>query len=76
MASQIQQWALKLSCYQYNIIKYKEGGNLCNALSRLPRRITTSSDVMPGDLINLVDHLSGNSLTAQKNGLVKRSYTF
>ena len=64
-SSRIQRWALTLSAYQYTI-RHKSGATLSNAdaLSRLPRSITSSVDCMPGDLIHLVDHLSATTVTA------------
>ena len=58
-SSRIQRWALTLSAYHYSI-RYKSGKDLSNAdaLSRLPRPVTTTSDCLPGDLINLLTHLS------------------
>ena len=67
MASgRIQRWALTLSAYQYSI-RYKPGAKLSNAdaLSRLPRPVTTSSDMIPGDIIHLVNHLSGTSVNVE-----------
>ena len=57
--SQIQRWALTLSAYHYTI-RHKPGTTLSNAdgLSQLPRPTTTSADCLPGDLVNLIDHLS------------------
>ena len=52
MASgRIQRWALTLSAYQYPI-HYQPRAKLSNSdsLSRLPRPVTTSSDMMPGDV--------------------------
>ena len=62
-SSRIQRWALTLSAYHYSIC-YKAGKTLGNAdaLSRLPRPITTSSDCLPGDLIHLVKHLSATAM--------------
>ena len=47
-SSLIQRWALTLSAYQYTI-RYKTGKTLSNAdaLSRLPKSVTTSSDCVP-----------------------------
>ena len=62
-SSRIQRWALTLSAYHYSI-RYKAGKALGNAdaLSRLLRPITTSSDCLPGDLIHLVKHLSATAI--------------
>ena len=65
MASgRIQRWALKLSCYQYNI-RYKTGKSSGNAdaLSRLPRPTTTSFDRLPAELVHLVDHLATTTIS-------------
>ena len=58
-SSRIQRWALTLSAYHYSI-HYKSGKDLSNddTLSQLPRPVTTISDCLPGDLINLLTHLS------------------
>ena len=58
-SSSKQRWALTLSAKHY-CIRYKSGKDLSNvdALSRLPRPVTTPSDCLPGDLINLLTHLS------------------
>ena len=60
-SSRIQGWALALSAYQYSI-GYKAGKDLSNAdaLSRLPRPVTTTSDCLPGDLVQLLAHLSNS----------------
>ena len=65
-SSRIQRWALTLSAYQYTI-RYKTGKTLSNAdaLSRLPRSVTTSSDCVPGDLVHLIDHLSSTTVRAE-----------
>ncbi len=64
-SSWIQRWALTLAAYQYNI-RYKSGKTLNNAdaLSRLPRPVTTMDDGLPADLAHLVLHLSSTSITA------------
>ena len=65
-SSRIQRWALTLSAYHYTI-RYKAGATLSNAdaLSRLPRAVTTSGVRVPGDLIHLVDHLSTTTVRAE-----------
>ena len=47
-SSRIQRWALTLSAYWYTI-HHKAGKSLSNAdaLSRLPRSVTTNSDKLP-----------------------------
>ena len=64
-SSRIQRWALTLGAYQYTI-RHKAGKSLSNAdaLSRLPRPVTTSSDKLPGDLVHLMDHLSVTTVNA------------
>jgi len=58
----IQRWVLTLSAYQYTI-RHKAGRHLSNpdALSRLPRPVTTSSDCLLGDWVHLLDHLASTS---------------
>ena len=58
-SSRIQRWALTLAAYQYSI-KYKAGKSLNNAdaLSRLPQADTSSDNGLPGDIIQLINHLS------------------
>jgi hypothetical protein len=65
-SSRIQRWALTLSAYHYSI-RYKPGTTLNNAdaLSRLPRPVTTSGVRMPGDLIHLIDRLSTTTVRAE-----------
>ena len=64
-SARIQRWALTLSAYQYTI-RHKAGRHLSNAdaLSRLPRPVTTSSDCLPGDWVHLLDHLSSTTVNA------------
>ena len=64
-SARIQRWALTLSAYHYTIC-HKAGRHLSNAdgLSRLPRPLTTSSDQLPGEWIQLVDHLSSTTINA------------
>ena len=66
-SSRIQRWALTLSAYHYTI-RYKAGSTLSNvdALSRLPRPVTTTADRLPGDLVHLIDHLSTTTINAEK----------
>lgn len=61
----VQRWALNLGAYQYTI-RYKAGKKLGNAdaLSRLPRPVTTSSDRVPTDLIHLLNHLSSTTISS------------
>ena len=64
-SSHIQQWALTLSAYRYTVC-HKAGKSLSNAdaLSRLPRSVTTNSDKLPGDLVHLMNHLSVTTVNA------------
>ena len=65
-SSRIQRWALTLSAYSYSI-RYKAGTTLSNAdaLSRLPRPVTTTGVRVPEDLVQLIDHLSTTSVKAE-----------
>ena len=49
-------------------IRYKAGKTLCNAdaLSRLPRPVTTAYDKSPGDLVQLVHHLEATTVSANQ----------
>lgn len=64
-SARIQRWALTLAAYQYNI-RYKSGKTLNNAdaLSRLPRPISTNEDTLPDELAHLILHLSATSISA------------
>ena len=64
-SSRIKRWALTLSAYSYTI-KHKPGRNLGNAdaLSRLPQRVTTDSDCIPGDLVHLLNHLDATTISS------------
>ena len=61
-SARIQRWALTLSAYSYSI-RYKAGRKLANAdaFSRLPRPVTPK-DKLPGEPVQLVNHLSGTCL--------------
>ena len=65
-SSRIKRWALTLGAYSYTI-KHKPGKNLGNAdaLSRLPQKVTTGADCIPGDLVNLLNHLSATTVTSK-----------
>ena len=65
-SSRIKGWALTLSAYSYTI-KHKPGKNLGNAdaLSRLPRKVTTDSDCILGDLVHLLKHLSTTTISSE-----------
>ena len=60
------QPAVILSAYRYSI-QYKSGKQLKNvdALSRLPRPVSTSNDCVPADVVAVVDHLSSLAVNAQ-----------
>jgi len=64
--SRIVRWAIILSAYHYSI-RYKSGKQLNNAdaLSRLPRSVSTSKDCVPADVVAVVDHLSSTAVNAQ-----------
>jgi len=64
-SARIQRWALTLGAYSYSI-RHKAGKTLGNAdaLSRLPRPVTTSSDVMPAEIVHLLEHLSTTTCNA------------
>ena len=64
-SARIQRWALTLAAYQYNI-RYKPGKTLNNAdaLSRLPRPVTTTDDCSPAEHTHLICHLSSTSIDA------------
>ena len=64
-SSLIQRWAITLSAYNYTIC-YKKGKTLCNAdaLSRLPRPVTTATDDTCTELVNLVQHMSSTCVSA------------
>jgi len=53
------------SAYQYTI-HHKTGRYLSNAdaLSRLPRPVTTSSDCLPRDWVHMLDHLASTTVNA------------
>ena len=63
-SSRIQCWALTLASYSYST-RYKPGRHLGNAdaLSRLPRPVTTSHEYFPEDLTLLINHLSSTSVS-------------
>ena len=64
-SSRIQRWALTLSTYTYTI-RYRAGKKIghADALSRLPRPVSLSSETTPADLIFLTDHLSATCISA------------
>ena len=64
-SARITRWSLTLSSYNY-IINHKPGKTISNAdaLSQLPQPITTVSDRLLGDLVQLVNHLSTTTITA------------
>ena len=64
-SSRIQRWALTLSTYTYTI-RYRAGKKIghVDALSRLPRPVSLSSETTPADLIFLTDHLSATCISA------------
>ena len=64
-SSRVQRWALALSAYQYNI-EYKAGSRLCHtdALSRLPRPITTNNNGQTPEMNVLINHLASTCISA------------
>ena len=64
-SAHIQRWALTRSAYQYTIL-HKSGTETGNAdgLSRLPIPASTSTDYLPGEMINLLEHLLETSYDA------------
>lgn len=63
-STRIQRWSLILSAYRYTIC-YKAGTEITNAyaFSHLLIPVTTSSDCLPGDLVNLLNDLSTTLLS-------------
>ena len=58
---------MTLSGYQYKI-DYKPSTNLANVdtLSRLPRPVTTSYNGLPGELLQLINHLKTTCITFEE----------
>ena len=56
---------MTLSSYNYSI-RYKQGNLIGNAdaVSRLPRPVTTDSASEPAELIHLLEHLQHTSVSA------------
>ena len=65
-SSRIIHWAITLSAYRYSF-RYKEGKKLQNAdaLSRLPRPVSSSHGHIPADVIAVIHHLSSSAVDAQ-----------
>ena len=65
-SSRIIRWAITLSAYRYSF-RYKEGKKLQNAdaLSRLPRPVSSSHGHIPADVIAVIHHLSSSAVDAQ-----------
>ena len=57
----IQRWALTLKVHY--LLQGWTGISNADALSRLPLPVTTSSDCLHGELVNLLDHLSTTLLS-------------
>ena len=66
-SSRMQRWALTLLSYEYEFI-YRPGNQNANAdsLSRLPLPDVPTSTPVPGDIINLMEHISTSPIDAQK----------
>ena len=66
-SARLQRWALTLSAYQYKI-EYIPSANLANAdaLSRLPRPVTTTYTGLPGELVQLMNHLKTTCVSAEE----------
>ena len=64
-SSRIQWWALTLSTYT-DTIRYRAGKKIghADALSRLPRPVSLSSETTPANLILLTEHLSSTCISA------------
>ena len=68
MASpRLQRWILLLSGYEFEI-KYRPGSHNSNAdaMSRLPVPSKIQDPPVPGEIINLVEHLEGTPVTAKQ----------
>ena len=67
MASpRLQRWILLLSGYEFEI-KYRPGShNSADAMSRLPVPSKIQDPHVPGEIINLVEHLEGTTVTAKQ----------
>ena len=76
-SARLQKWALTLSAYKCTI-EYCPDKNMftADALSHLPLPITTSSDVFPGILVQLINHLSSTPVTAPQVKEWKRKTLF
>ncbi|CAB4022898.1 Hypothetical predicted protein [Paramuricea clavata] len=66
-SSRMQRWALTLLAYEYELI-YRPGNQNGNAdsLSRLPLPDVPASTSVPGDIINLMEHINGSPVDATK----------
>ena len=64
-SSRIIRWTLTLSAYNFSI-RHKAGQDLGNAdaLSRLPQAEITDKDYLPGDLVQLLNHLLATTTNA------------
>ena len=63
----MQRWTLTLLAYEYELI-YRPGNQNGNAdsLSRLPLPDVPASTPVPGDIINLMEHINGSPVDATK----------
>ena len=66
----LQRWILLLSGYEFEI-KYRPGSHNANAdaMSRLPVPSKIQDSLVPGEIINLVEHLEGTPVTAKQINL-------
>jgi hypothetical protein len=66
-SSRMQLWTLTLLAYEYELI-YRPGNQNGNAdsLSRLPLPDVPASTPVPGDIINLMEHINGSPVDATK----------
>ena len=66
-SSRMQRWALSLLAYEYEI-NYRPGNQNGNAdsLSRLPLPDVPTTTPIPGDIINLMEHINASPVDASK----------
>lgn len=66
-SSRMQRWALTLLAYEYELI-YRPGNQNANAhsFSRLPLPDVPTLTPVPGDIMNLMEHINASPVNAQK----------